>query len=86
MPTISVNLAGDNAWPDLRESPGDVIHLAEETVLQLAALRGGMSSGRTSLALRIDLLDGRVVVVETSLAAFDAAHAALRGAFPEETT
>lgn len=87
MPILPLHLNGDGCWPDLadiqkRVADGRVIHLVGHG-LELARLPGGMSSGATSVTLRVNLPDGRVVLVETSLAnlrmavqAFDAADAA----------
>lgn len=83
MPVISVNLDGDNAWPELARGPSDVVVHLPDVRWRLAALAGGMASGAPSLALRLDLPDGRVVIAETSLAAWIAATCALRGRFPE---
>lgn len=85
MPTFDMNLNGDNVWPDLEDKnlEDKLIHLPE-TVWHIAALEGGMSSGKSSLALRIDLPNGDVLVTETSLAAWIAATCSLRGRFPEE--
>ncbi|MFO0607292.1 MAG: hypothetical protein U0324_29280 [Polyangiales bacterium] len=73
MPVLPFHLRGDGCWPDLadadgRLAEGRVIHLAG-TGLELARLPAGMSSGASSVTLRVDLPDGRVVLVETSLAA-----------------
>jgi len=85
MPAIDINLDGDNAWPDLVERRGDIVH-ARDVTWKLA-LKGGMSSGAPSLVLRLDLgpaLRGsQIVIAETSLAAWIAATCALRGRFPE---
>ena len=72
MNSIMVILDGDNAWPDLRGKVGTpaVIHLAEGADIQVAALDGGMTSGRPSVTLRFGLPDGRVVLVETSMRLF----------------
>ena len=46
-----------------------VIHLGNGAPpIGIAALPGGMASGRTSLTIRIDLPNGDVVLAETSLA------------------
>ena len=91
MPTIDVNLDGDNAWPDLENRAPEIVYLAD-SVWQLAVLEGGMASGAPSLALRLDAEPGHlavrpdgpgVVIAETSLAAWIAATCALRGRFPE---
>ena len=72
------------AWRDLADRRNDIIPGPE--IWKLAALEGGMESGAVSLALRLDLDGGpagRVVVAETSLAAWIAATCALRGRFPD---
>lgn len=66
MPAIDIILDGDNAWSDLERK--SIIHL-QDVVWKMAALPGGMSSGKPSVALRLDLPDGQVVVAETSLLA-----------------
>lgn len=84
MPAMVLKLDGDEAWPDLREklSTDDLIHLgADAPAIQVAALEGGMASGKPSIAIRLDLPDGRVVVAETSLELFLAAASALRTRF-----
>ena len=53
-------------WSDLLEK--EVIYLGNETSpVDIVAMPGGMTSGRTSISLRLDLPDGRVVIVETAL-------------------
>lgn len=66
MPAINIILDGDNAWDDLQGK--EIIHL-QDVVWEMAALPGGMSSGKPSVALRLDLPDGKVLVAETSLLA-----------------
>lgn len=67
---IRLLLDGDNCWPDLAAKLAEdrLIHLGEGTTLQVAVLPKGMQSGKPSVALRLELPDGRTVVVETSLA------------------
>lgn len=67
MPALDIILHGDGCWPDLKEKRDQVIHLAEGAHIAIAALPGGMTNGKTSVSIRIDLPDGRVVVAETSL-------------------
>jgi hypothetical protein len=81
VPIIHLILDGDNAWPELAAPDSGVVHLPDAP-WGLAAIEGGMASGLPSLALRLDLSDGRVVVAETSLAAWVAATVALRARFP----
>lgn len=77
MPALDLVLNGDNAWPDLyaKHATGKVINITD--VIGIAVLPGGMQSGKESIAIRIDLPDGRVVIAETSWAAFAAATQAI---------
>ncbi len=64
---IIVHSHGDGVWRDLQGR--QVIHLGNEAPpIQIAALDGGTVAGRPSVAIRLDLPDGRTVVAETSLA------------------
>ena len=84
MPVIVMKLGKEPIWPDLAEriERGEVYYLSKDAPpIQIGALQGGMTSGKPSVAIRIDLPDGKVVVAETSWALFDAAHSALRGRF-----
>ena len=79
MPELNIVLR-EPAWPDLKDRRDEVIHVTGP--IGITALPGGMSSGATSVMLRIDLPDGRVVLAESSLALFVAAVRALQGRFP----
>ena len=71
MPTIVLKLNGDGAHPDLAGKIGtdQVVHLGNEAPpIQLSGLENGMSSGKPSVMIRLDLPDGRTVLAETSLA------------------
>lgn len=69
MPVMTIILDGDNAWPDLASK--EVIHVTDE--IQVAGLSNGMASGKPSIAFRITLPNGWVVIAETSLALFQSA-------------
>lgn len=69
-PMIHVELEGDGAWSDLPE-PHKIVHYQKSW--RVALLKQGMRSGRSSIALRLDLPNGDVVVAQTSLAAWLAA-------------
>lgn len=85
MPVLKV-LLDEPAWPDLAEHPERLIWLSnDEPPIQIGALEAGMTSGRPSVAIRIDLPDGRIVVAETSLRLFQMANAALLGRFGDVT-
>jgi hypothetical protein len=75
-PYIELKLDGEGAWPDLVEKRehGELIHVGG---FELGALEAGMESGRPSIAIRIDLPDGRVVIAESSLRLFLTAYEAL---------
>ena len=82
MPALSIILNGDNAWPELKDK--EIIHLANDApLIQVAVLDGGMTSGLPSVALRLDLPDGRVVVAETSARLFCAAALAILARYPQ---
>ena len=81
-PSIALDLNGDGAWSDLAGRT-DVIDAGY--TLKMTALAGGMSSGRTSVALRIDLPDGRPVIVQTSLQLLTATVRAIAARYPDPT-
>ena len=83
MPSMDINLDGDNAWPDLRSKQNKIIHISEGETVKVCALDGGMSSGKPSVCFRIDLPDGRVVLAETSARLFVMAAAAIVGRWPD---
>lgn len=78
MPSLRVIPDGTGAWPDLerRAARHKLIELPD-SAMQIAALPGGMESGRASVAFRIDLADGRVVFIQSSLRALYAAMTVL---------
>lgn len=77
MPSLHIILDGDNCWPDLLDK--ELIHY--QGSISVAALTGGMASGKPSVALRFDFPDGRVLIAETSMALFLAAARAFRARF-----
>ena len=79
MPSLDLILE-EPAWPDLGSRGEEVIHIM--TPISVTGLPGGMESGATSVAMRIDLPDGRVVIVETSLALFLAAGRGIAARYP----
>lgn len=72
MPRIDVIGNGDGCWPDLAEklANGRVIELMGKDAppIGMALLKHGMTSGRASVTIRIELPDGRSLLTETSLA------------------
>jgi hypothetical protein len=84
MPNPHIELRfGDNSVPEMKEA-ADKGKLHQTHHIILSALPGGMTSGRTSVALCIPLPDGSWVFCESSLRAFLAAAGALRARFGDE--
>ena len=79
MPVIKLILDGDNAFFDLQGRESDIIHRTEP--FTVAALARGMRSGHPSLVIRIDLPEKKVLIQETSVAAWLAVARALEGKF-----
>lgn len=72
MNIIKVILEGDSCWADLAEKTkdGKVTWLRDGDVLSIAALSKGMTSGKPSIAIRINLPGGKVAIAETSMRLF----------------
>ena len=80
MPVIKLILNGERAFSDLLgKEKGDIIH--RKGPFTVAALARGMKSGHPSLAIRIDLPDNKVLIQETSVAAWLAVARALEGKY-----
>lgn len=79
---LDLNLDGDGAWPDLLGRMDQVVHLREGTTLRVSVLAGGMTSGKPSIGIRLDLPDGRVVIAETSARLFVTTARAIEARFP----
>jgi hypothetical protein len=80
---IDLKLVGDKAWPDIKDR--HIIHLGNDAPpIGLTVLEGGMASGKPSVAIRLDLPDGRIVVAETSLALLETSIKAIRARYPSE--
>jgi hypothetical protein len=72
----------ETEWPDLERE--NCIHLADDAPpIRLAVLEHGLTSGRPSIAMRIDLPDGKTVVVETSARLFCTAANAIMARYPD---
>lgn len=83
MPILSVFLDGDGGLTDWVDR--DKIHLGNNAPpIRILALSGGMTSGRPSIAIGIELPDGRVVVAETGMRLFLAAAKAFEARYQEE--
>lgn len=83
---LDVILQGDGCWPDLRgRSAPDCTHVRSggDGKMAVAVLERGMTSGKPSVALRIDLPDGRTVVAETSARLFCTAARMIMAKYPD---
>ncbi len=65
MITLDIRLDGDGAWPELKDK-----ELIETTLTGVSALAAGTNTGRSSVMLRIDLPDGKVVMAQTTMRLF----------------
>ncbi len=82
-PVLEIRLEGDVSFPEYKEhvKEGKIISVSH---IKLTALTAGMSSNKTSVALFIDLPDGKVVFAETSLRLFLIAARMLQAKYGEE--
>lgn len=82
MITMNIALDGNGCWTDLQSK--EVIHLGDGSPpISVAILDAGLSCGRPSLAIRIDLPDGRVVVAETSARLFCTVARMIMAKYPD---
>lgn len=78
MPTIDLQLDGDNCWPDLtrlRKAGALKDLMGNETSLSIAVLPGGTEGGEVSVTFRVNAPDGQVILFETT---WYLLHAAVR--------
>lgn len=68
MPSLRIDVDGDGQWIDLKEKNNNGIINGD--LEAIAALKGGMESGRASVGFRIELPDGNVVFCQTSMRLF----------------
>jgi uncharacterized protein (UPF0371 family) len=67
------------AWPDIDVS---ALVLPETDQIDLAILEEGMESGQPSVAIRIDLRDGQIMIAQTSAKLFCAAATMIMSRYP----
>ena len=67
MPVLSIRLDGDKAWSDLMDNKNVIDAMGDDASVEIVALPGGMRSGNTSVAFRVDAPTGQIVIFETSL-------------------
>jgi hypothetical protein len=70
MPMIDIHLEGEGCWPDLYHRKVIDCMGDNQPPIGIALLNHGMTSGKSSVTIRIDLPDGSSVITETSLALF----------------
>ena len=81
MPSLTMKF-GDGDWSDLKEKPYH--HLGNEAKpIEVCVLDHGMGSGRPSIAMRLELPDGQIVVAETSARLFCTAARVIMSRYPE---
>jgi hypothetical protein len=67
MPTIDLRLDKDGCWPDIGAKHQAGLLRTSEDPIGMALLSDGTELGRPSVSIRIDLPDGQLVMVQTSL-------------------
>lgn len=74
-------------WPDLAGKLDKIIHLGEGSTIGIGVLKDGVSNvvgkQRPSVAIRIDLPDGRVVMAETTARLFCTAAKMIEARYPD---
>jgi hypothetical protein len=75
MNAIEIITEGEGCWPDIAEkiANGNLIHLSNGHVIEIAMLKNGTVQGKPSLSIRMNLPDGKVLIAETTLDLFLAA-------------
>ena len=84
MLNLDIILDGEACWPDL-EAVDKSGNVAFGDSLKIAALPGGMESGKPSFMIRVDLPGGKVALVETSLLLFQSAARAFTAKYGDLT-
>lgn len=72
---LDIRLEGDGAFEDVRDE------VQRGDAFRIAALPGGMASGKMSIALGVRGDDGKVIVAETSWALLHAACRAIEARY-----
>ena len=82
MIALKVLLNGDGVWQDLRHKV--VTHLANDAPpVEVAVLEDALESGRPSVAIRINLPDNHVIIVETTARLFCSAGRTISARYPD---
>jgi hypothetical protein len=80
---LRIEMDGDGVWPDLADKLDRVVRM--ETG-RMTSLPDGMTSGKPSVMLRIDLPDGQIVLYEMSLRLFLTAADAFKARYGDPRT
>ena len=84
MLTLSVTPNIDDApWRDLKENRTSIINV-DAGRFELAGMPDEYGEGKSGVAMRIDLADGRTVIVQTTLQLFLNAARILEAKYPDE--
>lgn len=79
MPALNIILDGDGCWPDLNDKPPEKVrwdsHIGTPAIAKLPM---GTEAGNDSVALRLDMPNGDVIVTQFTMKLFLAAAAAFR--------
>lgn len=82
MPALNILLDADGAWKDLTGSGGqplrDDVSWNRHHTMTFARLPMGTHEGNASIAIRLDMSDGSVIIAETTERLFLAAADAFR--------
>lgn len=65
---LDIHFDGDDAWPDLAPDAPNRPEVVHGDLTSIAALANGTAKGKPSVAFRVELPDGRVVIAQTTLA------------------
>lgn len=80
---LKVHLEGDGCWPDLLQKQQGQVLMA--TNVEIAALSGGMQSGKPSVMLRLDLPGGKTALAEVSMRLFLTTNEIIKARYGAET-
>lgn len=80
---LTVNLRGVGAWPDITDKDRLLLPGPDGPPIQVATLDQGTEAGRPSVAIRVDLPDGKIMIAETSARLFCTAAKMIMAKYPD---
>jgi hypothetical protein len=83
MSHINLITNGDGAFADLKENMESLVSVPADSPINVALLDRGMASGRPSVAIRLDLPDGKSVIAQTSARLFVTTARAIMARYPD---